>query len=201
MRRLSLFALLFSSFTLIAPAQNVSTILAEAAAALQNAGGIAATYDYRTEEGNGSGTFKYKAGKFVNQFDGQTIWYDGKTMWSLDEQFNEVTITTPASGDVATVNPVYSLANYKQNYTATLGQQTKESYEVVLNAKKETGPQIVRLRLTKGSYAPESIYMVLANGHAISISLNSYEQGRAFADETFAFPASAYPDAAINDLR
>lgn len=201
MRRLLLFSFLFSLFTLLASAQNVSTVMAEAASTLKNAGGIVATYDYRAEEGNGSGSFKYKGGKFVNQFDGQTIWYDGKTMWSLDEQFNEVTVTTPTSGDVATVNPVYFLANYKQNFTASLGQQTKESYEVVLNAKKETGPQIVRLRLTKATYAPESIYMVLANGHALSISINSYKTGQKFADDTFSFPTKAHPNADINDLR
>lgn len=199
MRQL-LFLLSFA-LTLTVSAQDVSTIMAEAASALKNAGGIAATYDYRAEEGNGSGSFKYKGGKFVNHFDGTTIWYNGKTMWSLDEQYNEVTITTPTSGDVATVNPVYFLANYKQNFTASLSQQTKQSYEVVLNAKKETGPQIVRLRLTKGTYAPESIYMVLANGHALSISINSYATGQKLADSSFSFSTKDYPNADINDLR
>ena len=193
--------ILHSSLFPSAGAQDVSTVLVSAAEQLENAGGILATYDYRSEDGDGTGTFQYKNGKFVNDFGGQKIWYNGKTMWSLDKEYGEVTITTPTQGDVATVNPVWVLANYEKNYDASLGQQTKESMEVVLNAKKEKGPQIIRLRVTKGTYAPESIYMVLANGHALSISLNSYKTGQKFADSLFSFSEKDNPGVEINDLR
>lgn len=186
---------------LVLHAQEASEILASAASKLKAAGGIYAEFTYEAEDDRGKGTFQYKSGKFVNDFGSQTIWYNGKTMWSLDKGYKEVTVTTPAQGEIATVNPYYFLTNYKNRYTASLKKGTSTAYEVVLNATEERGPQIVRLKINKSTYSPEFISMVLANGHGLSISITTYETGRKYSEGIFSFNASDHPEAEVVDLR
>lgn len=182
-------------------AQDAADVLAAAASQLKAAGGIYAEYTYEAEDDRGKGTFQYKSGKFVNDFGSQTIWYNGKTMWSLDKGFQEVTVTTPLQGEIATVNPYYFLANYKNHYTATLKKGTHAAYEVVLNAMEAKGPQIVRLKINKTTYSPEFISMVMPNGHSLSISVTAYKTGQRFSERLFSFNEDDYPEAEIVDLR
>lgn len=182
-------------------AQTAEDVLASAAAKLKSAGGIYAEYTYEATDDRGTGTFQYKGGKFVNDFGGQTIWYNGSTMWSMDKAYGEVTVTTPVQGAIATVNPYYFLTNYKNRYEASLSKGTTQAYEVSLNAKEDKGPQIVRLKVNKQTYAPEYIYMVLANGHALAISITAYETGRKYAEGLFSYNESDHPEAVVVDLR
>ena len=75
-------------------------ILDKTANALQQAGGIRATFG-----GTGNGTLLLKGNQFYLNSGGIQSWFDGKTQWSYLESSEEVNVSNPTPEELQTINP------------------------------------------------------------------------------------------------
>lgn len=83
-------------------------ILDKTANALQQAGGIRATFG-----GTGNGTLLLKGNRFYLNSGGIQSWFDGTTQWSYLESSEEVNVSNPTPEELQTINPYALLSIYK----------------------------------------------------------------------------------------
>ena len=81
-------------------------ILDKTANALQQAGGIRATFG-----GTGNGTLLLKGNRFYLNSGGIQSWFDGTTQWSYLESSEEVNVSNPTPEELQTINP-YALLSF-----------------------------------------------------------------------------------------
>lgn len=86
-------------------------ILDKTANALQQAGGIRATFG-----GTGNGTLLLKGNRFYLNSGGIQSWFDGTTQWSYAESSEEVNVSNPTPEELQTINPYALLSIYKSGY-------------------------------------------------------------------------------------
>ena len=58
------------------------------------------------------GTLKMSGDKFFLTLPNARIWYDGRTLWSLDSSTKEVNISEPMPEELAQVNPMIIISSY-----------------------------------------------------------------------------------------
>lgn len=93
-------------------------ILDKTANALQQAGGIRATF-----EGTGNGTLLLKGNRFYLNSGGIQSWFDGKTQWSYLESSEEVNVSNPTPEELQTINPYALLSIYKTDIIISMREQ------------------------------------------------------------------------------
>lgn len=86
-------------------------ILDKTANALQQAGGIRATFG-----GTSNGTLLLKGNRFYLNSGGIQSWFDGTTQWSYLESSEEVNVSNPTPEELQTINPYALLSIYKSGY-------------------------------------------------------------------------------------
>ena len=70
-------------------------ILDKTAAVVGNKNGAQAKFSMSGKYGNATGTIYVKGNKFCAHTEKATVWYDGKTQWTLNKQAEEVSVSTP----------------------------------------------------------------------------------------------------------
>ena len=111
-------------------------ILDKTANALQQAGGIRATFG-----GTGNGTLLLKGNQFYLNSGGIQSWFDGKTQWSYLESSEEVNVSNPTPEELQTINPYALLSIYKNGYNykyaGTKSRNGKQGFEVILTPENK----------------------------------------------------------------
>lgn len=141
----------------------------------------------------------------VEEGDQMATWFDGKTLWSYVEENKEVTITTPTTEELQTINPYILLQNYKEKYDC----QYKGSYSMARNhdyhlvnlvPKDKRDKKYIELAISK-DYVP--VHIFFKNGDKIEnhIMVISYSFNNNYSDDYFRFDKRKYPDAEIIDMR
>ncbi len=51
-----------------------------------------------------------------------TVWFDGKTQWTANNNTREVNVTTPLEEEIFESNPFVVLSQYKNAYKCTLAK-------------------------------------------------------------------------------
>ena len=178
-------------------------ILDDAAAKLKRDKGIVIDYAISTK-GNGTtkGTLSCQGRRFHAVSSELSMWYDGKTMWSLNKTNNEVYVTEPSDAELSKVNPYCFLDIYKKGYKISEGKSTGTYNEVILTAtNKKTDIQGATVRINKSNKTPRNIEITTKNKTIISITVTSYKGGQKFADSSFRFDKAKYPKVEVVDLR
>ncbi len=203
MRRKIFLFICFLLTLLNVSAQDFATsVLDKAASAFQKAGSVKIAYTWSANGQQGKGTIKMKGRKFVNNLGGQIVWFNGKTMWTLVKENEEVNVTTPTAGEVARMNPYAFVNLYKKGYTASKGKSAHDYHEIVLKNKTAQGSlRNIVLHINRFNSQPMSVRIVDKDGNVMDITVRSYEKNQKFADALFTFNPKAYPDYEIVDLR
>lgn len=175
-------------------------ILDKAASAFKKAESVVAGFTIKADGRGGSGTIKLCGSKFVCAVGGNTVWFNGKTMWTYVKENEEVNVTTPSAAEVAKMNPYKFLTLYKSGYKAAKGNNTKEYYEIVLTPAAKGEYSKVVVRVNRHSY--QLMYASMTSGKAVTtVSVTSYKKVKKLPDSTFTFSSKKYPDAEVIDLR
>ena len=190
---------------LFANAQTANNVLDKVASSLKKIKCLKSRYSLKlTENGNSSshvGCIIIQGNKYVNYFNGTTIWFNGKTMWTLVEDNEEVTITEPSSSDINNSNPYNFIYSYKSKFNTQLINSSGNTYIIQLTPKhsnNEFNKMIVTV--SKGTYQPIKL-VLYTNKSTISIGIQTYESIRPYNSNTFSFNKRKYPNVDINDLR
>ena len=165
-------------------------ILDKTANALQQAGGIRATFG-----GTGNGTLLLKGNRFYLNSGGIQSWFDGTTQWSYLESSEEVNVSNPTPEELQTINPYALLSIYKSGYnykyTGIKSRNGKQGFEVI-------HPEHAFVSQT---YQPLYIKVEQSNKSANEIIVTSYQTNQPLDNATFKFDKKKFPNAEVIDLR
>lgn len=174
-------------------------ILDRTASALQQAGGIRATF-----EGSNNGTLLMKGEKFFLDCAGISSWFDGKTQWSYVSDNEEVTVSIPTPEELQGINPYALIQSYKNGYNYQYkGKHTQNGiigHEVKLIPEHEQSLKSITLFVTE-KYLPTYIKVEQDNGMADEIIITSCQTNQKLNDNVFVFDKKKYPNAEIIDMR
>ena len=159
-------------------------ILDKTANALQQAGGIRATFG-----GTGNGI---------------QSWFDGTTQWSYLESSEEVNVSNPTPEELQTINPYALLSIYKSGYnykyTGIKSRNGKQGFEVILTPENKQDITSITLFVSQ-TYQPLYIKVEQSNKSANEIIVTSYQTNQPLDNATFKFDKKKFPNAEVIDLR
>ena len=141
--------------------------------------------------------------KFVIDSPEMRTWYDGKTQWTMqmDEDYSTVYIVEPTEDELKNINPYLLLNNYQDNFTAAMGKKDKGLQEIVLTAKDQKDIQSVSIWL-KDDGSVNAMHIVVPQGQAIDIKVNSFRNGLSHSKNTFTIPSATLKKASdVVDMR
>lgn len=192
-------ALFFSTSLLAQKDKQAREILDKTASALQQAGGIRATF-----KGTGNGTLLLKGDQFYLNSGGIQSWFDGTTQWSYLESSEEVNVSTPTPEELQTINPYALLSIYKHGYNykyiGVKKRNGKQGFEVMLIPEKKQDITSITL-FVSNTYQPLYIKVEQNNKPASEIIVTSYQTNQPLDNVTFKFDKKKFPDAEVIDLR
>ncbi len=202
MKKILLFMFSVLSVLSVWAADDATKILDKAASTFKAAGGVTISYTYDLNGDKGKGTIKMQGKKFVNTFADHVIWFNGKTLWTLVKENEEVNVTTPTPKELAGINPYSFLNMYKSGYKASMGKSTATYYEVILKAiSPSTSMKSVVVHILKKNYQPCYVKLATVDGIENKISVTKYITKQSFSADTFAFNPKKYPNVDVVDLR
>lgn len=194
-----LLTLLFAVFTLGVNAQSAKQVL-DKTAALCSSGAVQAKFTAKGGSATGSGTLITQGNKFTLQSSDATIWFDGKTEWSLVAGSGEVNIVEPTSKEIAQMNPMNFINLYKSGYKSSV-KTVGSSYEVHLTATGNKPIKEMYVIVSKTSYKPQVIKLRTGSKNWTIITVNSFTQLGKKPDSFFRFNAKDHPKTRIIDMR
>ena len=165
-------------------------ILDKTANALQQAGGIRATFG-----GTGNGTLLLKGNRFYLNSGGIQSWFDGTTQWSYLESSEEVNVSNPTPEELQTINPYALLSIYKSGYNYKY-----TGIEVILTPENKQDITSITLFVSQ-TYQPLYIKVEQSNKSANEIIVTSYQTNQPLDNATFKFDKKKFPNAEVIDLR
>ena len=173
-------------------------ILDKTAAVVGNKSGAQAKFSMSGKYGNASGTIYVKGNKFCAQTGNATVWYDGKTQWTLNKQAEEVSVSTPSEAQQQAMNPYTFINIYKNGFTMS-SKTVSGKYQVHLTAQNQQRT-IKEMYLTiDKSYKPTQVKMRTDKGWTV-INISNF-QTKKLSDSYFVFHSKDYPNAEVIDLR
>lgn len=184
-------------------AESAAQIMEKAAAKINGAGGVSASFTLTSGHQTAKGTIKASGKKFVIETPGYSTWYDGKNMWTYNERSNETTLIEPTAAEIAEANPLALVNTYTKDFTASFAKsQTKGSKSIILTPKsKALGYKSVHVTLSDQTGLPTKVVVIPQSGTRIDVSIFQVKTKQQFAASTFTYPKSKYPKAEINDMR
>ncbi len=213
MNRLFLFSLLLIFPITYASAQKASDareILDKTAKAIKSSGDMevnfkASSFTNEKQKGDLSGTICLKGKKFNIISPNLNCWYNGKTLWSLNKETNEVNLSIPDVREKQSMNPYLFVDMYKDGYSYSLSNTTlrgKSCYEITLtaqNSKKDVQEMI--LTIDKQTNMPLCVRMRQGKNYWVRLTIKSYKPRQKYANSQFEFNSKDYPTATIVDIR
>ncbi|MDR0680949.1 MAG: outer-membrane lipoprotein carrier protein LolA [Dysgonamonadaceae bacterium] len=153
------------------------------------------------------GNIEMKGAKFHLDVPEMETWFDGKTQWVLQKEWDEVNITEPAEQEVQTLNPAVIFSIYKKgcNYKY-LGEKTDnrgkkaQEIELIPQDKKSEWTKIV-IQINSNDFMPVKIHIFYKNKMENIIHINKYKKKLNLEDNVFVFDKKKYPNVEIIDLR
>jgi len=154
-----------------------------------------------------SGNLLMKQNKYKITASGNTVLYDGKTMWTYTTQNQEVTITEPDnSGEDFLSNPatLFNLYNrdFKYRYVRETSLNGVKYHEIDLFPKNLNQPYS-RIKVFVGlkSEMPEIISSVGKDGVDYTVFMKNYVLDREVADAIFTFDIAKNKKVEVIDMR
>ncbi len=201
----SILFMLYAVFPLFVFAQNADTILSSATKNFKKIKCLKSIYNIQLTENNNTsshnGCIILQGNKYVNYFNGTTIWFNGKTMWTLVKENEEVTITEPDKDDLMNSNPYYFLDNYKKDFNAKLTASNTSSYVIQLTPKQNNSEiKKFLITLSKANYQPLK-FQINSKKNNVTITIKSYESIKSYKTSAFTYDKGKCPEAEIVDLR
>ncbi len=203
LRYILLLIAMIVAYPLIHAAETADQVLKRAAAGINGANGLSATFniDYGTQKL--SGTLKASGKMFVLLTSSTSTWYDGKNMWTYNAGNHETTLMTPTAEEVAEANPLSLVNSYSSLFIASFAKsQTKGSKTILLTPKsKRSGYKSVHVTIPDGSNFPSKLVVVPSSGKTVTIIISNVKSSQKLPVSSFVYPKSKYPKVEIIDLR
>lgn len=163
------------------------------------------TVSYRISgSSSGSGIIVVSGNKFFVDAGRSKIWYNGKTMTTLNTVSNEATITTPTATEVNESFPLSYLTTWRRDYTVAMAtKQPSGGYCLVLTSKSASAvAKKAILTVNSANFQPRKLVISFKNGGTASVAVTSIRKGNSSKyTNSFQYPKKLYPKVKIVDLR
>jgi len=175
-------------------------VLDKAAAVVGNKSGASANFKITSAKfGNTQGTISIKGNKFCANTPQATMWYNGKTQWTLMKQTDEVNVSNPSEKQQAALNPYAFINMYKKGFNLAMTTKTTV-YSVHLTAQNaKRSVQEMYILVNKKTYVPTQV-KIKQGGNWTTINISNFK-AKTLSDNIFTFNAKDYPSAEVIDLR
>jgi outer membrane lipoprotein carrier protein len=188
-------------------------ILDRVAAKIKAAPSIQADYNLVVEDrlektkNTSSGSFQIKQSRYKIISEGNTVYFDGKTMWTYLSASNEVTITEPDNeGNDFLSNPASIFSFYNRDFKYKYVRETMVNgikyHEIDLFPKNLNQPYSrIKLFVSQKAEMPEIITSVGKDGIDYSVFLRNFITDHEIPDANFTFDLSKNKKVDIIDMR
>lgn len=157
---------------------------------------------------DGTAVVKMDRERFTLKADGNIIWFDGKTQWTLRADDgtgggSELYIGEPTEEDLQAVNPYILMKNYRQQYTASTASAVTMPHGATTCVRLQN-------RDSRADIQDALVYLdgecrlvavtATVQGTTVSLKVRSFRTGVKFKDADFVCRVKDY-DAEVIDLR
>lgn len=205
-------AVFFMTFGLKAQnAEKAKTLLKEVSSKVKAYDNIAIDFKYALNNASENikqetrGDVVINGEKYVLNILGVTRIFDGKTLYTINPEDEEVTISSDNSEDENTITPSQMLSFYEDGYTYAMDivQDVKgRKIQYVKLIPIDTNSEIKQVLLGIDAQS-KHIYNLIEtgkNGTQTTLTVNSFKTNEPISKSLFTFDKSKYPDYYINKL-
>jgi len=203
--------ILLSTFSFSQNSDKAKNLLNEVSAKIKSYDNISLDFKYALENTSEQikqetrGDVTLQGNKYLLNILGQTRLYDGKTLYSISPEDEEVTISNESLDDEDTISPNKMLSFYEEGYSYTMDitQNAKgRKIQYVKLTPIDSNSEIKQVLLgidaqTKHIY---NLIEVGKNGTKTTLTVNSFKTNETLSKSLFTFDASKYEDYYINKL-
>lgn len=158
---------------------------------------------FKVSDGN-TGTLSSKGKKFKLSYGEQTVFNNGKEVYTYFPELNEVNITAYDPKDESDISPNNIFSLYKKGYTATYkkeGTLNGKKVDIIsLTPKSKSGVQNIELYIGKTDKTLHS-WIVSEKNSSTTYSITKFTPNAKLPESTFTFDKSKYPKVEVVDLR
>lgn len=200
MNKRSILTTILIALATMSGAQTPRSVLDKAAQLLSNKDGVTANFTMtNSQQMRVSGTVAVKGTKVHAKTPMAVLWFDGKTQWTYLAKNEEVSVTTPTSAQLETINPYTFINMYKTGYSYTMSKASG-SYTVHLTA---TDPKhkISEMFITVDRKSSAPTQVKLLQGKRWTQFDISGVKAQKLSDAMFRFSSKDFPNAEVIDLR
>ncbi len=141
--------------------------------------------------------------RFMLTLPENSIWSDGKTVWSFLPDINEVTITENDPDDDSFMSkPSLLFTMYQEGYKVRLIEQTTKEWIIDLYPEDISGDMIrMRLKIGKSDYSLKNAEYKTKEGITVTLDTQKYDLAFKPAADFFTFKPSDHKGIEVIDMR
>ncbi len=158
--------------------------------------------EVNSEENNTKGILAIKKNLYKLEMADNIVWFDGKSVWTLTPDVDEVTVTYPdTSGASFLSSPEKLFTLYREGYKYRLLEE-KAGGSIIDLYPEDFDAEFVRIRLLITSdYKLSEAEYKRKDGYSMIISIDDYSLNKKYDDNYFTFDRSKYKNVDIIDMR
>lgn len=185
-----------------ASAETATGILDKTANKLTAAKTFSADFSMSGGDGEVNGSMYVDGDKFAMTSNLTSIWYDGKTQWSAAHDIEELTIFEPTAEEIAQINPIAIIKNYKNDFSCRLLSSSASLYSIELIPTDKTAPfSKIMLTISASNYMPSKIVTTMRDGNTITLKITNIKTGINLNPSVFVCNKKSLGGYEIIDLR
>lgn len=186
-----------------ASADTPQNILKRASAAIRNTPSLTADIAAQGNGGSFDGTLTISGNMFRTIGPKMSMWFDGKTLWSMDAEQRTTYISEPTDEEMLGINPLTILDSLTQGYTPRSAKSPQSNCtRLILTAKSPDA--IYRefdILLDNATSLPCSIQTEGPDGTPVTIRVSGYKRGSKLNDSVFRYNSGQHPGFELVDMR
>ncbi len=125
--------------------------------------------------------------------------FDGKKIYNISKEDQEVTIAKP-NGSEKALSPINYLDEYKNGYTVTYAGKSGTLDMVKMVPVKDNGIKNVVLYINKTKKQITKVVQTSKENDVTSITVNQYKENQSLSDAVFSFDKNKYKNYLITEL-
>lgn len=198
---------IFTMSCILAPvkafsAETAGQVAVKASQLISNSKGLKVSFSIRTGNTSIPGTLASSGTKFHIDMPDSKIWYDGKSLYTMNSRHKETTVVSPTPQELLECNPLLYIKGGTGAYSYAFAKNQPQGKFVIIATPIKINSNIKNLTFTinKVNYHIDKIDIVTSKSVS-QLIVNSFNSDIVIPDTEFVYPAKRYNDYEIIDLR
>ena len=201
-RTLTFLSFLLIIFSLKAQSPSSAEIINRAIEVLDKTRSMSVDFNISVGPNKGKGSLKVSGNKFQVSMPDVKVWYNGKEMFTYNDNIKETTEMIPTVEELREVNPLLYIKSAKSGFNSKYADKKIAGKYIIELTPKTKGSDVKKIIITlKSDYLPEKIKIDPISGQSIELQINQINKNASFKPSDFEYPQSQYKGIEIIDLR